>query len=105
MLLCPQALRIASTEPELQTKLQQQLKPLSLIATVAGTAGKATAAAVGSSSSSKQQQLGPGDDSSLIDKVLQGKQQQQQQGEEQEELLRRLELEEFDRKLQERLKE
>lgn len=98
-----QALRIASTEPELQAKLQQQLKPLSLLATVAGAAGKATAAAVGSSSSSEQQQqLGPGDDASLIDKVFKSK---QQAGEEAEEQLRRLELEEFDKKLQERLKE
>jgi hypothetical protein len=98
-----QALRIASTEPELQDKLQQQLRPLSLVATVAGVAGKAASAAIGSSSSN-QQQLGPGDNGSLISKVLQGKQQQQQQqGEDQEELLRRLELEEFDRKLQEKV--
>lgn len=97
-----QALRIASTEPKLQAKLQQQLKPLSLVANLAGAAGKATAAAVGSSSSKQQQQSGPGDDSSLLEKALQGK---QQQGEDQEEVLRRLELEEFDRKLQERLKE
>lgn len=70
---------------------------------MAGAAGKATAAAVGSSSSSEQQQqLGPGDDASLIDKVFKSK---QQAGEEAEEQLRRLELEEFDRKLQERLKE
>jgi hypothetical protein len=102
---CPQALRIASTEPQLQAKLQQQLKPLSLVATIAGAAGKAAAAAVGSSSSiNQQQQLNPGDDGSLISKVLQGKQ-QQQQGEDQEELLRRLELEEFDRKLQEKVRD
>ncbi|KAF6259889.1 hypothetical protein COO60DRAFT_1700630 [Scenedesmus sp. NREL 46B-D3] len=96
-----QALRVASTEPELQAKLQQQLKPLSLAAAVAGAAGKAAAAAVGSSSSD-QQQLGPGDGSSSISEALQGK---QQPGEEQEELLRRLELEEFDRKLQHKGKE
>eukprot|EP00878_Enallax_costatus_P009197 GHUV01009615.1.p1 GENE.GHUV01009615.1~~GHUV01009615.1.p1 ORF type:complete len:265 (+),score=68.25 GHUV01009615.1:154-948(+) len=94
-----QALRVAATEPETQVKLQQQLKPLAVLQTVVDSAGTAVSAATGIGGSSKQQQLQPGDDNSSIDGLLRDQVLDQ---ENQEELLRQRELEEFDRRLNNR---
>lgn len=92
-------LRIGATEPELQARLQQQLKPLAVVQTLTSAAGTATGAALGtgggSSSSAGGRQLGEGSSRAVKD-VL-----QPDGGElEAEEAARqRQELEEFDRRL------
>lgn len=94
-LLLLQALRIGATEPELQAKLQQQLKPLAVVNSLASAAGAAAGAAFGSSDSSARQ-LGEGSNRA-VDDVL-----QRSETVESEEVLRqREELAEFDRRLKE----
>lgn len=93
-----QVLRIGATEPELQARLQQQLKPLAVVQMLANAAGTAAGAALGtggSSSSAGRRQLGEGSSRAVKD-VL-----QPDEGElEAEEAVRqRQELEEFDRRL------
>lgn len=98
--LCPQVLRIGATEPELQARLQQQLKPLAVVKTLANAAGTAAGAALGAGSSSEGgRQLGEGSSRAVKD-VL-----QPDEGElEAEEAARqRQELEEFDRRLRQGL--
>lgn len=95
-----QALRIGATEPELQAKLQKQLRPLAVVRTLVNGAGAAAGAALGSGSSSGSsggRQLRQGSSRAVAD-VLQAdgdmleveETQRQQQ-----------ELREFDRRLQE----
>jgi hypothetical protein len=95
--LLVQALRIGATEPELQAKLQQQLKPLAIVTTLVNVAGAATGAALGTgSSSSSGGQLGAGS-SRAVNDLLQG----DEEALEAEEVQRRQqELEEFDWRLQ-----
>lgn len=95
---CVQALRIGATEPELQAKLQKQLKPLAVVKTLANAAGAAAAAAIGTgagASSSSDRQLGEGSSRGINDVLQEG------EAVEPEEVLRqREELDEFDRRLQ-----
>lgn len=96
------ALRIGATESDLQAKLQQQLKPLAVINTLASAAGSAASAAIGTGTGStgsngggsSKQQLEAGG-SRRVSNVLEG------DAYEQEEVLRRQEeLQDFDRRLQ-----
>lgn len=94
---CPQVLRIGATEPELQAKLQQQLKPLAVVKTLVNAGGVATGAALGTgSSSSSGGQLGAGSRKAVKD-VLQTDEQSLEFEEAQRQ---QRELEEFDRRLQ-----
>lgn len=98
-----QALRIGATEPELQAKLQAQLRPLAAASTLAAAAGSAANAALGAGSSSSSKQLGPGG------RMRPASELQRQQGEallvgrdgaDDEAAARAQELLEFDRRLQ-----
>jgi hypothetical protein len=106
-----QVLRVGATEPEFQAVIQQQLKPLSLAAGMAAAASKTAQTVLGSSSSSsgsgssvshkddkhhaqRQAELGPGDDKTGLQGILQHGNAASSEGE-----LRRLELEDFDRRL------
>lgn len=95
LLLLLQALRIGATEPELRAKLQQQLKPLAVVNSLASAAGAAAGAAFGSSGSSARQ-LGEGTNRA-VDDVLQ----RSETAESEEVLRQREELAEFDRRLKE----
>jgi hypothetical protein len=92
-------LRIGATEPELQAKLQQQLRPLAIVNTLAQAAGTAAGAALGSSGSNGRR-LGQGGSSSSGRAVADVLQPNEGDGEEEEERRRLEELEEFDRRLQ-----
>eukprot|EP00879_Flechtneria_rotunda_P028006 GHRR01030079.1.p2 GENE.GHRR01030079.1~~GHRR01030079.1.p2 ORF type:complete len:149 (+),score=69.91 GHRR01030079.1:788-1234(+) len=103
-----QALRIAATEPHLQAKLQQQLRPLSVLAAVAQSTSKIAGAVIGTQAQQSQQQgqqqqpnqqqLGPGSHSNLISNKFSS------EHKDTEELVRQMELEEFDRRLQDKAK-
>lgn len=99
-----QALRIGATEPALQAKLQQQLKPLAVVKTLTNAAGTAVGAAIGtttitSSSSSGRPQLREASSSRGVDDVL------QRAGDvvdaDDEVVRQQQELADFDRRLQE----
>jgi hypothetical protein len=94
-----QALRIGATEPALQAQLQQQLKPLAVVSTLADAAVAATSAAIGGGSS-RQQQLSAGGGRQAVKDALQ---QEEGLGDDAAYLQQqREELRAFDRRLQER---